>query len=89
MAENQSIDVRVYYQSLSKKEKGKMLRYLSQRYDYPSSTMSGKLRKNGLPGSAQVSVWRCWVLSTRGSQEHGLGFAYYTSLRTILLQLRM
>lgn len=45
MAENQSIDVRVYYQSLSKKEKGKMLRYLSQRYDYPSSTMSGKLRK--------------------------------------------
>lgn len=45
MAENQSIDVRVYYQSLSKKEKGKMLRYLSQRYDYPSSTMSGKLRE--------------------------------------------
>lgn len=23
-----------------------MLRYLSQRYDYPSSTMSGKLRKD-------------------------------------------
>lgn len=46
MAENQSIDVRVYYQSLTKKEKGKMLRYLSQRYDYPSSTMGGKLRKN-------------------------------------------
>lgn len=44
MAEKQCIDVRVYYQSLSKKEKGKMLRYLSQRYDYPSSTMSGKLR---------------------------------------------
>lgn len=48
MAENQSIDVRVYYQSLSKKEKGKMLRYLSQRYDYPSSTMSGKLRKDSV-----------------------------------------
>lgn len=46
MAENQCIDVRVYYQSLSKKEKGKMLRYLSQRYDYPSSTMSGKLRND-------------------------------------------
>ncbi len=45
MAKNQSIDVRVYYQTLSKKEKGKMLRYLSQRYEYPSSTMSGKLRK--------------------------------------------
>ena len=44
MPENQNVDVRVYYQSLSKKEKGKMLRYLSQRYDYPASTMSGKLR---------------------------------------------
>ena len=46
MAEKQSIDVRVYYRSLSKKEKGKMLRYLSQRYDYPASTMSGKLRQD-------------------------------------------
>jgi hypothetical protein len=52
MAEKQGINVRVYYQSLSKKEKGKMLRYLSQRYDYPSSTMSGKLR------SAPVSQLR-------------------------------
>lgn len=48
MAKFQSIDVRVYYQSLSKKEKGRMLRYLSQRYDYPSSTMSGKLRKDAV-----------------------------------------
>ena len=46
MAENQSIDVRVYYQSLTKKEKGKFLRYLSQRYDYPTATMSGKLRED-------------------------------------------
>lgn len=45
MAENQKINVRVYYQSLTKKEKGKMLHYLSQRYDYPSSTMSAKLRR--------------------------------------------
>ncbi len=44
MAENEVIDVRVYYQNLSKKDKGKLLRYLSQRYDYPASTMSGKLR---------------------------------------------
>lgn len=48
MAENQSIDVRVYYQSLSKKEKGKFLRYLSMRYDYPTATMSGKLRENNV-----------------------------------------
>ena len=48
MAENQSIDVRVYYQSLTKKEKGKFLRYLSQRYDYPTATMSGKLRRSPL-----------------------------------------
>ena len=47
MAENQSIDVRVYYQS-TKKEKGKFLRYLSQRYDYPTATMSGKLRENNV-----------------------------------------
>lgn len=46
MAEIQSIDVRGYYQSLPKKEKGKLLRYLSQRYDYPTATMSGKLREN-------------------------------------------
>lgn len=50
MAEKRSIDVRVYYQSLTKKEKGKLLRYLSQRYDYPASTMSGKLR--GAPVSS-------------------------------------
>lgn len=48
MAENQSIDVRVYYQSLTKKEKGKFLRYLSMRYDYPTATMSGKLRENNV-----------------------------------------
>lgn len=48
MAENQSIDVRVYYQSLAKKEKGKFLRYLSKRYEYPTATMSGKLRENNV-----------------------------------------
>ena len=53
MAENQSIDVKVYYQSLTKKDKGKFLRYLSMRYDYPTATMSGKLRENS------VSELRC------------------------------
>lgn len=48
MAENQRNDVRVYYQSLSRKDKGKFLRYLSQRYDYPTATMSGKLRENNV-----------------------------------------
>ncbi len=48
MAENEKIDVRVYYQSLSKKDKGKFLRYLTQRYDYPTATMSGKLRENNV-----------------------------------------
>lgn len=46
MAENQNIDVRVYYQNLSKKDKGRFLRYLSQRYEYSASTMSGKLRRD-------------------------------------------
>lgn len=45
MAENQNVDVRVYYQNLPKKDKGKFLRYLSKRYDYPASTMSAKLRE--------------------------------------------
>lgn len=46
MAEKQRVDVRVYYRSLSKKEKGKLLRYLSKRYDYSASTISGKMREN-------------------------------------------
>lgn len=43
MAANQDIDVRGYYQSLTKKEKGKFLRYLTRKYDYPTSTISAKL----------------------------------------------
>lgn len=42
----QMTDPRVYYQSLSKKEKSRFLRYLSQRYDYAPTTISGKLRVN-------------------------------------------
>ena len=41
-----NIDPQVYYQNLCKKDKGKFLRYLSRKFDYPSSTMSGKLREN-------------------------------------------
>lgn len=40
------VDPQVYYQNLSKKDKGKFLRYLSSQFDYPSSTMSAKLREN-------------------------------------------
>lgn len=46
IAENQKVDVQVYYQNLSKKKKGRFLRYLTLKYDYPASTMSAKLRKN-------------------------------------------
>lgn len=46
MAKSQNLDPKDYYQSLTKKEKSRFLRYLSQRYDYPSATMSGKLREN-------------------------------------------
>ncbi len=69
MAEIQRIDVRGHYQSLTKKEKGKLLRYLSQRYDYPTATMSGKLRENyvselrrdeleNITKTIETGVWR-------------------------------
>ena len=48
MEGKQGIDVKVYYQRLSKKEKGKLLQYLTKRYDYPASTISAKLRPNAI-----------------------------------------
>jgi len=45
MTEKQNIDVRGYYQSLSKKEKGQLLRYLTMRYGYSVHTLSAKLRE--------------------------------------------
>lgn len=42
------IDPRDYYQGLTKKEKGRFLRYLYIRYDYPPATMSGKLRESAV-----------------------------------------
>ncbi len=35
-----------YYQSLEKKEKGKLLKYLEERYGYNRITISAKLRVN-------------------------------------------
>lgn len=46
MAEKKHIDVRDYYQSLSKKEKGQLLRYLTINYGYSVHTLSAKLREN-------------------------------------------
>lgn len=43
-----NVNPRDFYQNLSRKDKGRFLRYLSRRYDYPASTMSGKLRENPL-----------------------------------------
>ncbi len=46
MTEKQHIDVRGYYQSLSKKEKGQLLRFLTIHYGYSVHTLSAKLREN-------------------------------------------
>lgn len=35
-----------FYRGLNRKEKGKFLLYLSQRFSYPSSTISAKLRES-------------------------------------------
>lgn len=41
--ENRALDVRVYYQALTKKERGQFLLYLASRYDYKQRTMVHKL----------------------------------------------
>ena len=41
-----SVNPRAFYRNLSRKDKGKFLLYLAKRYDYPTTTMSGKLRNN-------------------------------------------
>ena len=46
MKEKQHINVRGYYQSLSKKEKGQLLRFLTIHYGYSVHTLSAKLREN-------------------------------------------
>ena len=40
------IDVRDYYNRLCRKDKGKFLRCLTAKFDYPASTMSAKLSMN-------------------------------------------
>lgn len=44
-SKNEALDPRVYYQSLSKKERGQFLRYLLIRHDYNTRTMSYKLTR--------------------------------------------
>ena len=43
MEKKEQLNVRVYYQKLSKTERGKLLKYLQIRYDYNPRTMSNKL----------------------------------------------
>lgn len=45
MGKNGNLNPRDFYQGLNKKEKGKFLLYLSRRFEYPSSTISAKLRE--------------------------------------------
>ncbi len=68
MAENQELNVRVYYQSLSKKERGQLLKYLFLRYDYNMRTFSYKLthedallrrsEKENIQDCINSGVWR-------------------------------
>lgn len=46
MKQTEFIDPKDFYQNLGRKDKGKFLRYLTKRYDYPAATMSAKLREN-------------------------------------------
>lgn len=48
MGKNNTVNVRDYYKGLSKLEKGQFLAYLLKRYDYKTSTISGKLRENNV-----------------------------------------
>lgn len=68
MAEKETLDVRVYYQSLSRTERGKFLKYLFARYDYNPRTMSAKLNhgdsllrrdeKENIQNTITSGVWR-------------------------------
>ncbi len=43
MEKKNVVNVRDYYQSLTRKERGKFLKYLTIRYEYNARTMSTKL----------------------------------------------
>lgn len=45
---NENVDPRDFYIGLSKKDKGRLLKYLMKRYDYVPCTMSAKLRQNSI-----------------------------------------
>ena len=63
-----NVDPRVYYQSLSKKERGQFLRYLLIRYDYNTRTMGYKLNhqdsllrrdeKENVVAAIETGAWR-------------------------------
>lgn len=52
MEKKNELDVRGYYQSLSRSERGKFLKYLFLRYEYNPRTMSMKL--NGSIYAAKI-----------------------------------
>lgn len=66
--EKKNVDVRGYYQSLSRKERGQFLKYLLLRYDYNTRTMSTKLNntdsllrrdeKENIEQTIESGVWR-------------------------------
>ncbi|MBQ3700926.1 MAG: hypothetical protein II886_13640 [Prevotella sp.] len=46
MAEKQELDVRAYYRTLSRTERGQLQRYMLIRYDYNPRTLSNKLNND-------------------------------------------
>ena len=54
MEKNSSLDVLGYYQSLSRSDRGKFLKYLFARYEYNPRTMSMKL--NGTSNVAKLRL---------------------------------
>lgn len=66
--EKKIVDVRGYYQSLSRSERGQFLKYLLLRYDYNTRTMSTKLNnsnsllrrdeRENIEKTIESGVWR-------------------------------
>jgi hypothetical protein len=54
MEKNSSLDVKGYYKSLSRSERGRFLKYLFVRYEYNPRTMSMKL--NGTSNVAKLRL---------------------------------
>jgi hypothetical protein len=66
--EKKYVDVRGYYKSLSRTERGKFLKYLFLRYDYNTRTMSAKLNnenslirrdeRENIENTIESGVWK-------------------------------